>query len=343
VLHGLIKGLVDGGHDVAFGGHPDSDLPVTMLESADPKQFGPMGDTPTELAHVMLTVEAATAWRPEVLHVHTPIAPLLRRNDVPTVITNHGPFDGMTTPIFERLARTCSVVAISGSHAASAPSVPVAAVVHHGLDVNEWPVGDGRGGYLLFLGRMHPDKGPHRAIAMAREAGIPIVLAAKAREQLELDFFEQHVRPMLHDDAHFVGEADADTKRRLLAGARALLNPISWPEPFGMVMVEALACGTPVITSPIGAAPEIVEDGVTGFLCSTPRATGTAIESVDRLDRAQCRESVVRRFSVERMVNGYLDAYRAAVAHGRGRPSRASELLPTERAAAMHVNPIAGV
>jgi glycosyltransferase involved in cell wall biosynthesis len=207
--------------------------------------------------------------------------------------------------------------------------------------VHEWPFGDGSGGYLLFLGRMHPDKGPHRAIALAREAGLPLVLAGKLREQFELDFFEQQVRPLLHDDTHFVGEADADTKRRLLAGARCLLNPISWPEPFGMVMVEALACGTPVVTPPVGAAPEIVEHGVTGFLCATPRATRAAIQEVDQLDRSRCREAVARRFTVDRMVNGYLDVYRDAIDDSVRRRHTVPAFVAVEPAASMATDAVA--
>src|SRR5436190_8577085 len=226
------------------------------------------------------------------------------------VVTNHGPFDAMRTACFERFGRRCAVVAISHAQASAAPSVPIAGVVHHGIDVDAWPWGDGSGGYVLFLGRMSADKGPHRAIALARQAGVPIVLAAKMREQAEFAFFEEHVRPLLGRNARFVGEADAATKRDLLAGATALLNPIQWSEPFGMVMVEALACGTPVITAPLGAAPEIVEHGVTGFLCRTAAAMVSAIESAPRLDRRVCRKSVAARFTIDRMVAGYVSLYR---------------------------------
>jgi glycosyltransferase involved in cell wall biosynthesis len=165
---------------------------------------------------------------------------------------------------------------------------------------------------------MHPDKGPDRAIEIARQAGVPLVLAAKMRETAERAFFEETVEPMLHRGATYIGEADAATKRRLLTGARALLNPIQWPEPFGMVMVEALACGTPVIATPTGAAPEIVEHGVNGFLCDTPDAMVDAIADVGRIDRQRCRASVRQRFSIDRMVDGYLDVYGAVVGHGSG-------------------------
>src|SRR5207248_1510378 len=128
-----------------------------------------------------------------------------------------------------------------------------------------------------------------------------------------IEYFQEHVRPLLHPDAHFVGEADADTKRRLLRGALALINPIRWAEPFGMVMIEALACGTPVIATPHGAAPEIVEHGITGFLCTTDDEFLDAIARAPGLDRRHCRESVARRFSVERMVKGYLRVYHRLV------------------------------
>jgi glycosyltransferase involved in cell wall biosynthesis len=137
------------------------------------------------------------------------------------------------------------------------------------------------------------------------------------RETAERAFFEEAVEPMLHGGATYVGEADAATKRRLLAGARALLNPIQWPEPFGMVMVEALACGTPVIATRTGAAPEIVEDGGNGFLCDSPEAMVAAIAEVGRIDRRYCRESVRQRFSIDRMVEGYLDVYEAVATRGR--------------------------
>jgi glycosyltransferase involved in cell wall biosynthesis len=188
--------------------------------------------------------------------------------------------------------------------------VPIAAVIHHGLDASAWPVGSGDGGYVLFLGRMNPDKGVHRAIAFARSAGIPLVIAAKMREPAEMAYFEEEVRPLLHDETHFVGEADAVTKRQLLAGAIALLNPITWPEPFGLVMVEALACGTPVITSPLGAAGEIVEEGVNGFLCGSKDAFVAALAEAPSLDRMACRASVVERFPVERMVEAHEWLYR---------------------------------
>jgi glycosyltransferase involved in cell wall biosynthesis len=312
VLQGLVEGLAAEGHEVAYAGHPDSAVPGESFDGLNAEHVGPIGHTASELAHVVLAYERAAAWGADVIHDHTLVGPLLRSRSAPVVVTSHGPFDALTTPIFRLAAKRCLLVAISRAQAASAPAVPIAAVVHHGLDIDAWPFGGG-GDYLLFLGRMNPDKGAHRAIALAREAGVPLVLAAKMREDAERAYFDREVRPLLHDGACFVGEADTPSKQRLLAGARALLNPIDWPEPFGMVMIEALACGTPVISTPCGAAPEIVEHGRTGFLASAPAQVLEAVDAVGRLDRAACRASVAERFNVARMVQGYVDVYHRAI------------------------------
>jgi glycosyltransferase involved in cell wall biosynthesis len=189
----------------------------------------------------------------------------------------------------------------------------VRAVIHHGLDVDRFPLGAGDGGYLAFLGRMSPDKGPHRAIAAARVAGVPIRLAAKMWDGPERAFFRGTVEPLLGADAVYVGELGGRDKLDFLAAATALLNPIGWPEPFGLVMIEALACGTPVISHPAGAAPEIVIHGVNGFLCSDEASLIDAIGRAKLIDRRTCRRSVEERFSAGRMVAEYVRMYRAVI------------------------------
>jgi glycosyltransferase involved in cell wall biosynthesis len=314
VVHGLILGLLRAGHDVLYAGHPDSTVPCQRVSPVARDDIGPIGHGTSELAHVIGAYQAAERWGADVVHDHTLTGPVMATgtSDLPVVVTNHGAFERLTLPIFRCMSRAL-IVAISHSQASTADDVPVAAVVHHGLDVASWPFGRGEGGYALFLGRMHPDKGPHRAIRLAREAGIPIVLAAKMREAAELDFFEQEVRPLLGADATWVGEADATTKRKLLAGASVLLNPISWMEPFGMVMIEALACGTPVVTAPAGAAPEIVDDGETGFLCLEDEEYVEALQAAPGLRREACRAAVCERFTTDLMVRNYLAVYGDAV------------------------------
>jgi glycosyltransferase involved in cell wall biosynthesis len=201
------------------------------------------------------------------------------------------------------------VVAISHEQVRSAPTVPFRTVIHHGVDVEAFPLGSGDGGYVLFLGRMSPDKGPHRAIEIARAAGRRILLAAKMWDADEHRYFAERVEPMLGEDAVFLGAVAGVQKLELLAGAEALLNPIRWPEPFGLVMIEALACGTPVLSFAAGAAPEIVEHGRTGFLCADEADMARALGEVRGLDRAACRASALSRFSAARMALDHLRLY----------------------------------
>jgi glycosyltransferase involved in cell wall biosynthesis len=190
----------------------------------------------------------------------------------------------------------------------------VAAVIHHGVDVERFPVGDGSGGYALFLGRMSPDKAAHVAARVAREAGMPLRIAAKMREPAERAYFDAEVAPLLGGDVEYVGEVGGREKLELLADAACLLNPVAWPEPFGMVMIEALACGTPVVATPCGSVPEIVCDGITGFVRSSEAELIEALGQVGELDRAWCRRDAEARFSTQRMVADHVALYRQAVA-----------------------------
>ena len=169
--------------------------------------------------------------------------------------------------------------------------------------------GDDDGPYVLFLGRMAADKGAHRAIRIARKAGIRILLAAKMREPWEMRYFTEEVEPLLGPDALYLGEVSHERKLELLAGAAALLFPIRWNEPFGMVMIEAMACGTPVLAFPEGAAPEVVTDGSTGFLCDDEDAMVGALGQLDRLKRSDCRLAVEGYFSTHRMVADHLELF----------------------------------
>jgi glycosyltransferase involved in cell wall biosynthesis len=186
--------------------------------------------------------------------------------------------------------------------------VPIAGVIHHGIDVDLLPMGRGDGGYASFLGRMSPDKGREAAL-IARAAGIPLLMAAKLREPAERDYFEAPVKPLLCSDVQYLGELGLDEKLELLGRSVALLNPLQWAEPFGLVMIEALATGTPVVTTPLGAAPEIVDDGVTGVLRTGRVALAAALLAAGGLDRSACHAVARRRFDSERMVRAHLRFY----------------------------------
>ena len=274
-----------------------------------------MAEPEAELRHVEAAYAALTG-TVDVIHDHTELGPrrvLSGHCPVPVVATVHGPFTEDNAGWYARISERLPVVAISAAQAASAPSVNVAGVIHHGIDLDAFPVGSGRGGYVAFLGRMSPVKGPHRAIAAARAAGVPIRLAAKMWEPEERAYFESEVRPLLGRDAVYVGEVGGAAKAEFLGEALALLNPIRWPEPFGLNMVEALATGTPVLSFAEGAAPEIVADGVNGYLCRDVTAMAQAIRRVALLDRRACRSVAESRFSTARMVSAHVLLYRRAM------------------------------
>jgi glycosyltransferase involved in cell wall biosynthesis len=306
VVDRLATGFQAAGHDVLLYTTGDSTCPVPKAWVLPEAEGVRMGMAVPELRHVMHAYEAVQGY--DIVHDHTVMGPAYaeRYPDLRVVTTIHGPFNGELTDLYARTAQRVPLIAISHAQRKPAPQVPIARVIHHGLDAADFPFGSGDGGYCLFLGRMSPDKGAHRAIAVARKAQVPLIMAAKMREPWEFEYFEQQVQPHLGDDAQYLGEVPHEHKLELLAGARALLFPIRWNEPFGMVMIEALACGTPVLAFPEGAAPEVVDDGRTGYLCHDEQDMVEALGHLDRIDRATCRAAVEGYFSTERMVAEHL-------------------------------------
>jgi glycosyltransferase involved in cell wall biosynthesis len=310
VIDRLARGLVSAGHQVLLAAARNSTCPVPRVGGTDEASASApvCADTNRELRHVLTSYAAMTSV--DVVHDHTLTGPLFGRSPVgmPVVTTAHGPFDATLEPLY-RAMRGVALVAISHHQAATADGVPVARVIHHGLDVGSVPVGRGDGGYASFLGRMSPEKGPRQAALAARAAGVPLRMAAKLREPAERDYFEAEVKPLLCSDVEFVGELGYADKLDLVGGSFALLNPIQWAEPFGLVMIEALATGTPVVVTPLGSAPEIVQDGVTGHLCIGITAMAAALMSASELDRAACRADAAHRFSSDRMVTEHVQLY----------------------------------
>jgi glycosyltransferase involved in cell wall biosynthesis len=314
IVNVLARGLVDHGHEVVLFAAADSTCPVELRSAIGPAPGVDVGGSAVEIHHAVSAYESLRDV--DVIHDHTAVGPLVafaeRRGNV--VTTNHNPFSPPYGSGFAVVSRSVAVVAISHHQASTARDVAIAEVIHHGLDPDAFPVGKGSGGTLVFLGRMSPSKGPDRAIAIARAAGVPIVLAGKQHTDAERDFFEAKIRPELGRDVTFVGELGPIDKMALLGDAVALINPISWDEPFGMVMVEALACGTPVLAFGRGAAPEIVSPGITGFLANDDAGLIDAIKRLDELDRAACRAAVEGHFSADRMVEDYVALYDRVVA-----------------------------
>jgi glycosyltransferase involved in cell wall biosynthesis len=314
VVDNLARGLRDAGHHVELFTVGESRCDVSrswLFEEA----VGPINDSMHEALHVEAAYRSLTDV--DVIHDHTTIGPLMGSHaapvGVPVVTTAHGPFHAMAKQMYSRLPDRVSLIAISHPQRASAPDLDVAAVIPHGIDTDKYVPGPGGGGYLAFVGRMSPDKGVHRAIDVARRAGRPLVIMVKMREPLELQYFEDVVKPLIGSDIELMIEPDESLRIELVGRAEALINPIMWPEPFGLVMAEALSCATPVIASPHGAAQEIVEHGRTGYLYQEVDDLVEAVGRVHEIDRADCRAAAERRFSMERMVEDHFRLYRRLI------------------------------
>jgi len=255
----------------------------------------------------------------DIVHDHTLVGPVYadRLPWLPVVTTNHGPFQSDLAALYRATSDRVPVIAISHHQAAGADGVRLAGVIHHGVDPDAFPVGTGTGGYAVFLGRMSPDKGVDTAVRVARRAGVPLLIAAKMAEANERAYFDQKVKPLLGGDVEYIGELGAAAKLELLGGAIGLINPIAWPEPFGMVMIEAMATGTPVVATPCGAVPEIVVDGLTGFIRSGEESLAEAVGRLGEINRRHCRARVESAFSAERMVDAHLEVYRAVIEERR--------------------------
>ena len=319
VVDQLARGLAAEGHSVELFTTGDSTCPVRS-SWLYPTALGTTADPGAELAHVQHAYEVLS--NVDLVHDHTLTGPVWAsswRPELPVVTTNHGPFTPQMVAHFRSFADRVPIVAISHAQRRSAPEVRVAAVIHHGVDIDHFPMGDGTGGYLLFLGRMSTDKGVHRAITVARAAQKPLVIAAKMWEPEERRYFAEEVEPRLGGDVVYVGQVGGQRKLDLLGGAIALVNPIRWPEPFGLVMIEALACGTPILAFSEGSVPEIVEHGRTGFVCSDEADMARRVQDAAKLSRCACRASVARRFSTEQFLERHLALYRRVLADSPAR------------------------
>jgi glycosyltransferase involved in cell wall biosynthesis len=236
--------------------------------------------------------------------------------ETPVLHTVHGPLDGEPGRVYEGIARIAPVVgliSISLNQRRPMPDLNWVANVPNALDLEHYPCKPHRGDYLLFLGRMNHDKGAHRAIAVAMELGLPLKLAGKVSEPKEREYFQEFVEPHLGNGIEYLGEVNHGTKVELLQNARATLFPIEWEEPFGLVMIESMACGTPVIATRHGAVPEVIEDERGGIIVDHWREIPDALERADALEPIECRHFAEERFAPERMVADYERAYRKVV------------------------------
>jgi glycosyltransferase involved in cell wall biosynthesis len=228
----------------------------------------------------------------------------------------HGPLDGEPGEIYEMISRVApdvGLISISMNQRKPKPDLNWIANCPNALDFSVYPCKPHRGEYLLFLGRLSPDKGAHRAVAVAMEAGLPLKIAGKMQEPKEREYFHGLVEPHLVDGIEYLGEVTHGEKVELLQNARATLFPIEWEEPFGLVMIESMACGTPVIATRWGAVPEVIEHGRSGIIVDNYRQMADALTEADELDPNELRRYVEEEFSPQRMVRDYVEAYERAV------------------------------
>lgn len=315
VVHLLTEELARQGHDVTLFCSPGSktraNAKISTLSQAYPNRIN---NAMLETDHVLQALSWTKNLHYDVIHDHTSMAVALAKHcDTPLVHTMHNGHEGDRGAYYMRHAYGhATLVAVSQAQRDTAPEDMNPFVVPNPVDTLNWPFRPHKEDYALWVGRMDPVKGAHRAIRAARIAGMKLILAGPVQPGHE-HYFEQRVRPWIDDDrVRYVGSIGGARKKQLFARAKVFLMPIKWNEPFGMVMVEALACGTPVLAFPYGAATEIVIDEINGHQVADVPAMAEAMQDLSSISAEACRESVVSRYSPTKIARQYVEVYEAA-------------------------------
>ncbi|HKC65288.1 MAG TPA: glycosyltransferase family 4 protein [Pyrinomonadaceae bacterium] len=320
VVYNLVEGLCRRGHDVTLLASADSVVsaklhPLITLPLLDDETCG--ADLKSREAYFSAVVARALCFingkHFDVVHNHLGwrLIPFHNLITSPFVTTLQTPLDSPAKDIIFDEAAECSIVSVSDRQRLGRPKLNYVATVYNGVDMSLYSLSKENKGYLVFLGRMAPEKGPVEAIKIAKSLSKPLIMAA-AVHPWETDYFREEVLPLIdHRQISYVGELNDQQKNELLGGAEALLNPIQWEEPFGIACVEAMACGTPVITLRRGAMPELIKDGVTGIVGSTLDELVDRYSEIHSIDRHTCRKHAQAEFCSEVMVEGYLEVYEA--------------------------------
>jgi glycosyltransferase involved in cell wall biosynthesis len=313
VVWALTEELVKRGHEVTLFASGDS-LTSAKLESVYPRALreARLKDLYGLNYFTLLNIGIAYDRQDEfdVIHDHVvphslPAANLSR---TPVITTMHGPFTGENRRLFQILKKP-GVVTISNSQAFPAPGINHLGTVYNGLHLADYPFGNEPEDYLLFVGRISMEKGVHLAIQVAQELDMRLIIAAKL-ETVDRPYFKEYVEPWLTDRIEWIGEVDEQKRNELMSKALCFLHPVTWREPFGLTLIEAMACGCPVIAMNLGSIPEIIQNGVTGFVVEDIEGMVSAVEGVENIDRRTCRDHALTNFSAEKMAEGYEQMYK---------------------------------
>lgn len=316
VVSWLTEELVSMGHDVTLFATGDSVTNARLVEGT-PKALREMNGYGDALAHHYLLIEKLMqqADQFDIIHAHLDYLPFpaLRANKLASVTTLHGRLDLPSLAPLYREFFDMPLVSISNSQREPLSFANWQSTVYHGLPHKLYEFNAEPSDYLLFLGRICPEKGVDKAIEIAARAKMHLKIAAKV-DPVDVEYYENTIKPLIEKgDVDFIGEASQDQKNDLIGNAKGMLFPIMWPEPFGLVMIEAMACGTPVIAFNCGSVPEVMEHGISGFICETVDQAVEHVRDIDKLSRAACRERFDQRFSVTAMAKGYLNVYNQVI------------------------------
>lgn len=320
VVSALTEELVKRGHEVTLFASGDS-LTKAKLESVFPRGLREAhlkdiyGINHWSLLNIGLAYELQDDF--DIIHDHNaPISlPAANIATTPVVITMHNAFNADNRRIFQTL-RNPNIVTISQSQLYPIPNINHAGTVYNGLEMNHYPFGEESDGYLLFVGRISMEKGTHFAIEAAQQLDKRLIIAAKL-EKTDQAYFREYVEPRLSDRIQWVGEVDEEERNKLMTRALAFLHPITWREPFGLTIIEANACGTPVIAFNLGAMSEIIEHGKTGFIVKNVDEMVEAVKNIGTIDRAYCRQHALSKFNAARMADDYEKIYKQVIEKAR--------------------------
>lgn len=323
----LTEGLCRRQHDITLFASGDS---VTQARLISPFVKAPhqkmKENIHLENMHTLAAYELAEEF--DVIHDHDGYnsrllgALVSRVFNKPVIATLHGPADQYSLNFFSSIASDLFFVAISEAQRLSYADLNVLSTIPNAIKISDYPFSESGGDYLLFVGRMSEEKGAHIAVSVAKKLGKKLIMIGKCSEDHEQDYFNSKVRPNMTKNTEFYGEVDQATKLELYRSAECLLFPVQWPEPFGLVMIESMACGTPVVAINNGAVPEVVKHNHTGYIVDNEMEMVEAAKSIDKIDRANCRDLVIQEYNEELFIDRHERAYKAAIAAANERTAK---------------------